>query len=140
MFVVLLFGVLFGSGCRSFNHDWKSAAANPVSATGLEGRWQGVWLSEVNGHTDKLRCVVMIGDQRGYQARFKAKYRKVLSFGYTVPLRVERTENTFRFQGEADLGCLAGGVYHYAGEAGSTNFFSNYFSKYDHGTFRMGRP
>ena len=139
-FGVLLAGLLLGSGCRTFNHDWKVAAANPAAATGLEGLWQGVWVSEVNGHTGRLRCVVTKGGDEAYRARFKAKYQKVLSFGYTVPLEVERTEGEFRFQGEADLGWLAGGVYRYDGRAGLTNFFSTYSCKYDHGTFRMGRP
>ena len=140
IFAVLLTEMLFNSGCSTFNRDWKTAAANPAPETGLEGRWQGDWLSGVNGHSGRLRCIVTDSADGSYQARFKAKYRKVLSFGYTVPLKVERTENLFRFQGEADLGWLAGGVYHYAGRAGPTNFFSTYSCKYDHGTFRMGRP
>jgi len=140
IFTVLLIGMLFGSGCSTFNRDWKIAGANPAPAAGLEGRWQGDWLSGVNGHSGMLRCIVTESADGSYHARFKAKYRKVLSFGYTVPLKVERTENLFKFQGEADLGWLAGGVYHYAGRAGPTNFFSTYSCKYDHGTFRMGRP
>lgn len=75
-----------------------------------------------------------------YQAEFHANYKKILSFGYTVPLQVKRDGQSFRFSGEADLGKLAGGVYSYKGVASVTNFFSTYDSKYDHGTFQMTRP
>ena len=132
-------GCLVGNGC-SFNHEWKKAAGNPVPATGIEGRWQGTWVSEVNGHTDALRCVINRKDDGRYRARFHASYHKVLTFGYTVLLTTESTNQESRFQGEANLGWMAGGVYHYAGHAEATNFFSTYACKYDHGTFRMTRP
>ena len=79
-------------------------------------------------------------DARKYEARFHAKYRKVLGFGYTVRMDVEPTNSVFKFKGEADLGRLAGGKYSYDGSASPTNFFSTYKSKYDHGTFLMKRP
>ena len=138
---VLLLGATFlGGGCTTFNHEWRNATANPVPGTDLQGPWKGLWVSDANGHTGKLRCVVTRGDNGIYRARFHAKYRKILSFGYTVPLKVERTDNSFNFRGEANLGWWAGGVYHYDGHADATNFFSNYSSKYDHGTFQMARP
>jgi len=46
----------------------------------------------------------------------------------------------WQFQGDENLGWLAGGVYHYEGRVSPTNFHSTYRSKYDHGTFEMGRP
>jgi hypothetical protein len=73
-------------------------------------------------------------------AQFHAKYHGILSFGYTVPLKVEKTNDSFQFSGEADLGSMAGGMYQYKGHADPTNFFSNYSSKDDHGTFQMSRP
>jgi len=129
---------LFAGGCTSFDHDWNQAPAAPPA--GLAGRWQGVWISEQTHHTDKLRCVVTKHDDGTYAARFLAKYLKVLSFGYTVPLKVETATNGFTFSGGANLGWLAGGVYHYEGRSDTTNFFSTYTSKYDHGTFQMSRP
>ena len=74
-----------------------------------------------------------------YEARFHAKYRKVLSFGYTATLVGSKTNGTFYFSGEADLGKLAGGVYRYKGEVSATNFFSTYRCKYDHGIFQLKR-
>ena len=74
-----------------------------------------------------------------YNARFHAKFWKILSYGYTVPLQVHSSNRVFRFEGEANLGKLAGGVYHYAGTVAGTNWQSTYHSRYDHGTFRMNR-
>ena len=138
----LLIGVLllFAGGCTSFDHDWQKSARLQATPDDIQGRWQGVWISEVNGHTDSLRCVVTKKPDGIYKARFLARYHKVLSFGYTVPLKVDATGNEFKFSGDANLGWLKGGVYHYEGHAGLTNFFSTYRCKYDHGTFQMGRP
>ncbi len=137
--LLLLIALVLGSGCSCFNHEWKMAAATPAPDTGLQGRWQGTWHSDANGHAGKLRCVVTRTDDAMYRARFHAKYMKVLSFGYTVSLKAEPTTNGFSFSGAANLGRLAGGVYHYEGHA-DTNFFSTYSCKYDHGTFQMTRP
>jgi hypothetical protein len=139
LLILMLAVVLFGASCSSsFNREWRKVGRSPMAGTGLEGRWEGQWISEVNGHHGRLRCIVTKeGDI--YQARFRAKYRKILSFGYTVPLKAEPTASGYEFRGEADLGALAGGVYHYGGHADATNFFSTYSCKYDHGTFRMIR-
>lgn len=137
---LLLAAGLFTGGCSTFNHDWQKAAAQTPSPGSMEGRWQGVWVSDVTHHTDQLRCVVTRKDNGTYSARFHAKYHKVLSFGYTVPLKVESVTNGFHFSGKANLGWYAGGVYHYDGHADTTNFNSTYSCKYDHGTFRMDRP
>jgi hypothetical protein len=134
---------LLGAGCSSFDRAWRNAGQNPPATNAITGRWDGVWRSEVNGHTDRLRCLVTWQTNDTYSARFHAKYKKGLfrfSFGYAVPLQVERQGNSFRFQGEADLGWLAGGVYRYEGAATVTNFFSTYRSQYDHGVFQMARP
>jgi hypothetical protein len=130
--------VLVGASCSSFNREWKKAARNPVAESGLEGRWEGQWSSDVNGHHGRLRCIV---ENKGdvYRARFHAKYQMILSFGYTVLLKGEPTDNGYKFNGEADLGALAGGVYHYDGHAEETNFFSTYSCRYDHGKFQMQR-
>jgi hypothetical protein len=130
--------VLIGSGCSSFNREWKKVGQNPDAGSGLEGRWEGQWTSDVNRHHGRLRCIVN-KDGEIYRARFHAKYRKILSFGYTVPLKAEATDSGYKFRGEADLGSFAGGIYRYEGHADATNFVSTYSSKYDHGTFQMQR-
>ena len=130
--------VLIAASCSSFNREWRKAGQNAVMPSGLEGRWEGEWSSEVNGHHGQLRCIVSKTDD-DYRARFHARYRKILSFGYTVALKAKPTQNGYQFRGEADLGSFAGGVYHYEGRADTTNFFSTYSSKYDHGRFQMQR-
>ena len=135
-----LFLILGATGCSTFNRDWKAAAVSPDSANGIEGRWLGTWLSEVNGHTGQLRCLISKQTAGRYQARFHAKYRKILSFGYTVELSATETGGTNIFQGYADLGWYAGGEYHYEGRATPARFSSTYSSKADHGTFEMTRP
>ena len=135
--------LLFSGGCSTFNYDWHTAQQKTPPPKDLQGRWQGVWVSQVTGHKNELRCLVTRTDATTCQARFHAKYRKGLltvSFNYTVPLKVGKTDDTFNFTGDADLGNLAGGLYHYDGHASGTNFFSTYSCKYDHGTFLMTRP
>jgi hypothetical protein len=134
---LMLAVVLFGGACSSFNREWKRVGLNAVTPAGLEGRWEGQWISDVNGHHGRLRCLVS-KDGEIFRARFHAKYLKILSFGYTIPLKAEATGNGYEFRGEADLGSL-GGIYHYEGRADAMNFFSTYSSKYDHGTFQMQR-
>jgi hypothetical protein len=129
------------TGCSTFNSDWKRASATTATAHDIDGRWEGSWLSDRNGHHGGLRCLVSRLDDRSYRARFKATYWKFLRFSYTVNLQATREPSgLFNFQGEANLGWWGGGVYHYDGHATPTNFFSTYRSKYDHGTFRMARP
>jgi hypothetical protein len=131
--------LLCAGGCTSFDHDWHKATSSS-SPDDLQGRWQGTWLSDVNGHNGELRCLITKTSDGFYRARFHARYQRVLSFGYTVPLKAEPVTNGFKFSGDADLGWLKGGIYHYEGNATATNFFSTYGCKYDHGTFQMSRP
>jgi len=133
--LALMPAVLIGTGCSNFNREWRKAARNPDAPAGLEGRWEGNWISEVNHHHGKLRCIVS-KDGDAYRARFHAKYLRILRFGYRVALKAEVTGDGYKFSGEADLGVM-GGIYHYEGHADATNFVSTYSSKYDHGTFQM---
>lgn len=137
--LVILTGLVLVGGCTTFNHDWAKAGRADLPAPGLLGRWEGNWLSGVNGHNGSLRCVVTSQKDGAYKARFHAIYRKVIGFGYTVPLKVTETNGVFVFSGQANLGWWAGGVYTYAGQAEGTNFFSTYRCKYDQGTFQMNR-
>jgi hypothetical protein len=133
----ILAALFLAGGCMTFEHDWAKAAKLSVPPNTLLGRWGGTWQSEANGHNGSLRCVVTQDKDGGYRARFHAIYAKVIGFGYTVPLRVTETNGVFEFNGRANLGWWAGGVYQYAGRAEGTNFSSTYHCKYDHGTFHM---
>jgi hypothetical protein len=127
------------TGCSSFNRQWREAAQTSSIAQGLIGAWEGRWISDVNGHKGDLRCIITQTAADKYDAHFRAKYKKILSFEYTVPLTVTQDGESFRFEGSADLGKLAGGVYTYKGAASAGTFFSTYDSKYDHGKFDMKR-
>jgi|SRR3954467_4382377 hypothetical protein len=132
--------VLLLGGCSSFNREWSAALKQPVPASDLSGPWEGHWTSDVNGHNDKLRCLITQKSPDQYNATFHATYKSIFHFSYTVPLQVRKHANSFVFSGEADLGKMAGGVYTYEGATTATNFFSTYDSKYDHGKFDMHRP
>ncbi|MEW6158182.1 MAG: hypothetical protein AB1813_12160 [Verrucomicrobiota bacterium] len=127
-------------GCSTFHRDWREAAKTPPPPNDITGRWDGRWISQVNGHNGRLRCLISKTGDGSYSARFHAKYKKILSFGYTVPLTAKTESGKWVFEGQADLGKLAGGLYTYKGNASPTEFFSIYDSKYDRGTFEMTRP
>src|SRR5438132_12727964 len=132
--------VLLTAGCSAFRREWRAAAATPAPAKDIQGRWEGTWSSQTNGHHGRLRCVMSKKADDQYLAFFHANYKRVLSFSYTVPLTAHEADGVFQFQGGADLGKLAGGFYRYAGHATSTNFFSTYQASADGGVFEMKRP
>jgi len=131
-----------GAGCSGFTKAWKAAAPGGPAGPGLAGRWEGTWKSDATGHQDSLRCLVSEGTNGLHQARFQARYRKVFRWtvGYSLPLQAEQAGDATRFQGQANLGWLAGGTYRCVGTATATNFHATYESKYDRGTFDMVRP
>jgi len=131
--------LLLTCGCSSFNREWHSVGKQIAPQDALVGRWEGRWLSDVNGHNGKLRCLINHQTNDIYVARFRATYWKLFRFSSTVPLQVTPQETGWRFQGEVDLGKLSGGVYRYDGSATQTDFHSTYHSKYDHGIFEMRR-
>ena len=138
--VVAALPLLLTCGCSTFNRDWKKAAQQPTPIDSIEGRWEGRWLSETNGHTGKLRCLVTREGEDRCAAQFRATYAKVFHFGYKVRLEVQPHFGGWEFNGQENLGKLAGGIYSYEGRASPTNFFSTYHSKYDRGIFEMRRP
>ncbi|MBL6765451.1 MAG: hypothetical protein ISQ14_10890 [Verrucomicrobiae bacterium] len=141
LFPLCILGLLLAtSGCSSFNREWKASAAAPRAVEGIEGAWDGTWLSGHNGHTGRLRAIVTRLNDDEYYARFHATYMRVLTFGQAVNLRVAKSGTNFTFSGSADLGKAYGGVYSYTGNASPEAFFSTYDCSIDHGTFRMKRP
>jgi hypothetical protein len=135
-----LLAALFVTGCSTFNYEWRRVVRVGTATNDVVGAWEGKWVSNLNGHNGKLRCLITRETNGVLNARFYATYKRILRFGYTVPLEARGTDNGVAFLGSADLGKLAGGVYKYSGYATPTNFFSTYESKYDHGTFEMLRP
>ena len=126
-------------GCSTFNHDWRRAAVPPESQNSIEGPWEGRWRSDVKGHHGGLRCLIVRETNSLYQARFRAAYGGIFHFSYTVPLEVQPHYVGWEFNGEADLGKLAGGAYYCEGRATPTNLISTYRSASDHGIFDLKR-
>ncbi len=133
---------LLAAGCSSFESAWRQASQTVYPTNTMAGPWEGSWRSEVTAHHDQLRCLVAQETNGVFSARFHAQYKKLFrfSFSYTVRLAAQLRDRKCHFEGEADLGWYAGGIYRYRGFATATNFFSSYESKYDHGTFQMTRP
>lgn len=132
--------LLLVTGCSSFNRDYKSVAARQSAGHDLAGAWDGHWRSDKNGHNGRLRCIMTAQQGNLYTARFRARYLKILAYEYSVPLTVHREGTNFTFEGSANLGKLAGGLYTYKGTATLSEFHSTYSCKWDHGKFQLARP
>lgn len=122
-----------------FQRRWNEAAAHPKTNSGWEGRWQGEWVSEANGHRGALKCLLTKTESGEYQATFHAVYARFLRVCYSVPLHARQIGGRLKLEGQADLGQLAGGIYHYEGEADEKAFNCTYRCAYDHGTFHLKR-
>jgi hypothetical protein len=139
------------TGC-SFDRKWRAAkraeaafvpttlAVTPPTDP-LAGRWQGKWVSKSNGHSGGLRAIITRVDDHTYRADFDASYMAILRFGYGMQLNAKRDpDGEIAFEGNENLGSLAGGEYQYNGTADGTTFDATYKSSADHGTFQMTRP
>ena len=129
--------------CSTFDRDWDAAAATPPPAGGFEGRWEGTWTSEENGHTGGLRCIITRKQDSGFEARYDATYDWCIfgfSFEYSVPMTAEREGEAWKFRGSAELGCwIAGGLYEYEGRIEGSDYAATYKSDGDHGVFKLKR-
>lgn len=122
------------SNCSDFENAWQSARDGR-----LEGHWIGNWQSEVNEHHGELRCVLQQIDGNHFRAFIHAQYAKFMRVCYSIELHLEQMAERLHLEGEADLGELAGGMYHYDGTLTATNLDCRYECKYDHGTFSLQR-
>jgi hypothetical protein len=139
--VALALAVL-SAGCSTagFKKEWQRAALGPESARPIEGRWQGTWLSDKNGHTGELRCIISHTHGKNYRFDYWSSFWKVLRYRTTLSFRVvEQKDGSHQFTGAEDLGPAAGGVYEYQGSFTGDQFTAAYKNKYDHGTFQMRR-
>jgi hypothetical protein len=123
------------SNASDFNRRWNEPTT--PAQMDIPARWEGKWISETNGHNGALRCILNPTTTTEYEASFYAVYAGFLRVCYTVSLHGQRSGQTLSLDGDADLGKLAGGNYHYAGEATPQAFRCTYECKYDCGTFEM---
>ena len=131
--------LLVATGCCTFERDWQAAQVYTAADDHLAGCWEGSWLSGTNGHTGSLRAIITREGEDQYFARYKATYLGFIPFQWEMPMSITPDENRVQFEGSADLGWLAGGVYTYAGLADGENFNASYCSPKDHGGFQMRR-
>ena len=141
--IMLVSSAVFAVGCASFNRDWEQAAG--VRFNGIEGRWIGSWYSDYNQHNGPLRCIITIkdGENDVYHTRFHAKYKLgflTINYPYDMDMTIKQNKGMFNFNGEADLGWLAGGVYKYDGNGTVDSIKMNYRANVDFGTFKLERP
>jgi hypothetical protein len=127
------------SGCSTFERDWRAMAGRRAVDALPVGRWQGHWSSESNGHRGKLRCLVDSAGSNRFSARFRAIYAGFIPYEHTIVLTGVDRNGLWRFEGEEDLGWLAGGVYRFDGEASPDRFFTRYTSASERGVFELRR-
>ena len=137
---MVLFGaVVVTTGCSGFERAWKETASVAPGSDPVVGCWQGRWYSETANHGDKLRCVIMRRDDGTYDAWFRACFMKMMAGEYHAKLVTTDHETHVQVQAKADLGALAGGIYHQKGRIQSGRYVTRYWSKKDRGTLTMQR-
>lgn len=126
-------------GCSTvYNQKWKRASKQAESQTSVVGRWEGSWLSAVNQHSGKLKCIVSETSSEKYDFHYWARW-SVFSWTYHLKLPVEATDTVTSFSGTKNLGKLAGGAFEFEGKVEGDRFEANYNSKFDRGQFTMRR-
>lgn len=141
--LALLVISLFLVSCSGFKQDWRHAVASKAPAPGsIEGPWEGTWLSHVNGHKGRLRCLV--GPEKAASGRrdfrYWATWKGFLSATFPSMHQVRTTRDGFSFSGEHRMQDWAGGLYHYEGTVKNDRFTATYRCELDHGVFEMARP
>lgn len=129
--------LLAAGGCSNFDRAWNAAGSKkPV---GIDGRWQGAWKSEQDGHTGALLCVITQTGDTTFEASFNATYGGIFHFTYDAKLTGSRQGDRVRLTGDQDLGWPVG-VFHYEGAATPEQMFVTYRASADHGSFALARP
>ena len=137
--LILLTSVCLTSCGIGFRAEW-ARAARMASTDGLAGRWEGTWLSDVNGHTGTLKCIVPTGGTAESQREFlyRATWMKILAATLSSDTEVKSNGKAHSFKSEKDLGML-GGTFRCTGEVKGDEFHAKYTSYNDQGTFTMRR-
>jgi len=124
--------------CNSeFRNAWRAAP----TTEGVNGRWEGTWLSAANGHHGKLRCAVSGSKgQVNHQFFYHATWKSILSGSYkAIHQVVQKKDGTYIFKGDHQMPEWAGGKYHYEGTIKGDDFNACYECAKDRGTFTMKR-
>ena len=128
------------SGVR-YEKDWTAALAKPTK--GISGCWEGKWLSDANGHTGALQCVVsqVSGRPDHYLFHYRATWVKVLRAAFTIECAVKQhSSGTWTVSGEKDLGPAFGGVFSHTATITPEALQAQYSAKLDRGKMELVRP
>jgi hypothetical protein len=138
---MLLLPVILLAGCSTFEQRWEKTPVAAPQASWLQGRWDGMWKSDLGHGQGNLKAIIVPAKNRDtFSATFKATYWKVMTGEYTVEMTgLEQPDGKVKFHGTKDLGAMAGGLYTYDGWADAESFEATYASKHDRGTFKMKR-
>ncbi|MCF7789537.1 MAG: hypothetical protein K9N47_25665 [Prosthecobacter sp.] len=148
---LILMSVLPSCGF-AFREAWKKVP----DTGGVEGKWEGTWLSDATGHTGTLRCVVgkptrngivigAAGENVGSVPAdriffYHATWKKILSGSYkAVHIVKKQKDGSYTFKGEHKMPNWAGGLYQYEGTVKGDEFKACYQCSMDKGTYTMKR-
>ena len=136
----------------SFRSAWKNAPASE----GVDGKWEGTWVSTASGHTGKLRAVVRKPELNELDTYccgagvplasvpriffYHCTWRGILRAAFKTEQQVVKQKNgTYTFKGDHKMPNWVGGTYHYEGTVKGDDFNACYESGLDRGTFTMKR-
>jgi hypothetical protein len=139
LFISLVGLLALAAGCTSFGKtafqaEWKRHRSGPN--TGITGCWAGSWQNTNNSHGGKLWAVIIQNSGTEYAARFEATWGEK-SGSFKTKLKGRQEGDDFVFEGRKRI---MGFLITTRGRANGTNFFSTYESRFDTGTFTLGRP
>jgi len=119
---------------------FRKAWSNAPASSGVAGKWEGTWLSAVNGHTGTLKCVVTESSKAGdHEFFYRATWKTILSGSYKTIQHVEKKNGAHVFKGDHQMPDWAGGKYHYEGTVNGDEFSACYECAMDRGTYTMRR-
>ena len=140
-FLFALGVALLLSSCAapSFKKEFAaSVSTNPPPHADITGPWTGQWLSDHNGHSGDLRCIVKeIGPGR-YNFLYHATWGRGLKGSFSIDCTAETVGGVTLVKGEKNI---LGTTYNHDGAISTTTFDAKFGSdKKDFGNFRMSRP
>lgn len=109
------------AGC-AFDRQWQAASQFASPEYDLAGCWQGTWHNDQNGHQGTLRAIITRQGEHCFLGHFKARCAMAVPFEFEMPLFVTEDGAVYLFEGQEDLGLLAGGVVKYEGSASGNEF------------------
>ncbi len=134
--LLILLGL--SSGCSTVYHSKWMRARKVLESASIVGSWEGKWVSDSNGHSGKLRCIIRAEEGAGYDFHFWARWQ-IFAGTYHVEPLVSGGGEHYKFTGSKNLGRLVGGEYSFEGEISGDQFDARYRSRIDHGRFELTR-